>query len=208
MTTLKFKCVFTEDDFKEIVRINSLKNWPIFGAFALTMLFAAILVYSENITFGSHTLAFIFAFSCWLLALALAFVIQPAIVGRRIRKNALTFDPLEYEVNDEKIVLKNQSAEKEYSWSIFHKVIETKRLFLLININKDEGKAVPKRVFASIEAEEAFRSILVSKPLIMQNISLDIKKNTRFVIVLISILGLYVLIFGVAVLYPIYNTFR
>ena len=92
------------------------------------------------------------------------FVINPRIMANKIEKDERLNSPVHYEVTDEQVLIKTKFVETKFDWGSFQRVIETKELFLLIHsVNKNMLQIIPRRAFASVVDEQAFRNLLELK---------------------------------------------
>jgi len=140
-------------------------------------------------------------------AFTFALVVNPILTGNKVEKNERLSSPVNYEINDEQILIKNKFIESKLDWDSFQRAIESKDHFLLVlAVNKNMFEIIPKRAFASSDDEQTFKKLLIAKNLKVENSPLDIKKNPLIVVTLIVVLSL--LVCSTALIYVVYRAAR
>ena len=96
--------------------------------------------------------------------------------------------PVQGQADEEQISFKTQFLETKLDWGSYHKVLESKDQFLLIHsANKNMFQIIPKRAFASVDDERAFRDLLKVKIPEKQRGSFEVKNSTVIIIIFISL---------------------
>ena len=162
---ISFRFAPTKDDYIKSLRVFYLNSWPTWAVLIVLVLSKIICIGSAFVRgdlgfdFGGIFPIVLFVFLVFYLAFA--FVINPMIVASKVEKDERLSSPVQYEVNDEQIMFKNQFTETKLDWGSFQKVIESKELFLLVHLtNKNMFQIIPKRAFASTNDEQAFKNLL------------------------------------------------
>jgi YcxB-like protein len=81
----------------------------------------------------------------------------PLLTGRRFRKNERMHSETFWELNDDRVIIKNKFVETKTDWGSFKAVIEIKNHYLFM---ATAFIFLPKRVFESPEQETAFRNLV------------------------------------------------
>ena len=182
---LSFGFTPTRSDYLKAYWAYYLSNWQIWSVLILLVVPQGICIFSAilNGNYGSSS-GWVFPFFLFLfLALFIVFtlVINPLRLANRVKKDPRLSSPVQYEVSEEQIIIKNQFSETKTDWGTFQRFVESKDVFLLIyTVNKNMFQLVPKRAFASSEEVDAFRKLLVAKNLKGKTNPFDIKKNPAF----------------------------
>jgi hypothetical protein len=192
---LSFGFTPTKSDYIKSFRAYYLSNWQIWAFLVLITIPFGICAFSTLLSGKvrdgfSFTLSFIIPLIAFMLLgsfLLSTLVINPLKIANKVDKDERLHSPIQYAVNAEQILFKNQFTETKTDWGSFQKFIENKDVFLLIySVNKGMFQIIPKRAFASIDDEQAFRNLLISKNLKSKSSPLDIKKNPVLAIGIIA----------------------
>jgi hypothetical protein len=202
----------TKNDYIISVRAFFWSNLQIFGLLAFLFLFfdfqiCLALLNGTTIIFDYGSIFFLVILLALSLSFLIGLVVNPLITEKVVDKNKLYYMSIQYEFDNEKILLKNETAEVEMPWSRFQKCIETQDLFLLVYSNKKAFDIIPKRILVSVENESFFRKLLADKHLTRHNTILRFSDNSKFILSIIWIFGIYLFSFIILVIYPYYNTY-
>lgn len=188
---ISFRFAPTKDDYIKSFRIFYLNSWPSWAVLIGLVLSQIICIGSAFVRgdlgfdFGGILPIVLFVFLVFYLAFAL--VINPMTVTSKVEKDERLSSPVQYEVNDEQIMFKNQFSETKLDWGSFQKVIESKELFLLVHAtNKNMFQIIPKRAFASADDEQAFKNLLNLKIPKKPKSFLDIKSPAAIAAIVIT----------------------
>ena len=199
-----FSFIPTKDDYIKAFRTFYLSNWPIWAVLIVFVLSQIICIGSAFLRgdlgseFGGVFPIVLFIFLAIYLAYAL--VINPMTIASKVEKDERLSSPVQYEVNGEQIMFKNQFAETKMDWGSFQKVIESKELFLLVySTNKNMFQIIPKRAFAATDGEQAFRNLLNNK--IPKNPKNNFNiKSPAFIVTIVITFGFCLLLCAIAVI--------
>ncbi|MEN6520354.1 MAG: YcxB family protein [Armatimonadota bacterium] len=157
--TLKFR--YTEQDYIAAMRLWYIRvkklRVKLDGIIALILaVFGAIAWY----TFGYSIEFLIIIVGCvFLLLIFMAMVVIPRITFRSQPKFR---DEYQLRFTEDGIDFKTQSIDSKLEWSLYSKLVEDDKSYLLI-YGKSMFSAIPKRVFANQTEKEAFRELLKRK---------------------------------------------
>jgi hypothetical protein len=207
---LSFGFTPTKSDYIKSFRAYYLSNWLTWTILILVTIAVGIVAFSTLVSGGlrdgyTFALSFMLPFIVFILLgsiLLSALVISPLKIANRVEKDERLRSPIQYEVNTEQILFKNQFTETKTDWGSFQKYIETKDVFLLIySAHKGMFQLIPKRAFASSDDEQTFKQLLISKNLKNNNGHLNIKKKPLLIIVIIALLCCFLYICVASFLY-------
>ncbi len=83
--------------------------------------------------------------------------------NRNYDTTATVHEPIMYTFSEKGIHVKGKSFESDLNWDVFHKVKETKNIFLFYQ-NNMAANLVPKTSFTSKDQLNALRQLVVSQP--------------------------------------------
>ncbi len=148
---------------------------PILWISFVTILYVRGLLVTGAQYSSTMTLPTVFAV-IFLLAVVYIMFIHPILSSLRIDREERLRSPVQYQVTDEGITIKNSFVESKVDWGSFRKVIETRNYFLLVHtVNKNAFQILPKRAFANLTEENAFRNYLQEKIKSHQKVGLSLK---------------------------------
>ena len=191
---LSFGFTPTKNDYLKAFWVFYSSNWSIWAVLFLAVVPQGICVFTALLRgefgFGFEFILPLVIFLGLGFILFFAFVISPLRVANKVEKDERLNSPVQYEVNDQGLLFRNQFTETKTDWGSYQKFIETKDMFLLIySINKNMFQIIPKRAFTSSDDELLFKRLLVSKNLEIKKNLFDIKINPPLVIGAIAFIG-------------------
>jgi hypothetical protein len=208
---LFFKFTPTKDDYIKAFRTFYLSSWPVWGVLIVFLLsqiiFFGLAFIRGDLGFDLGGILPIVLIVFIASYLAFTLVINPMTAASKLEKNERLSSPVQYEVNDEQIMFKNQFAETKLDWGSFQKVIESKDIFLLVyTTNKNMFQIIPKRAFASTDDEQAFKNLLNTK--IPQNKKINFNiKNPAVIVTVVITTGFCLFFCAIAALSFVYKAF-
>jgi hypothetical protein len=126
----------------------------------------------------------------FLLVVVYLMFFHPIVSSLRIDRNERLRSPVQFQVTEESITIKDSFVESKVDWGSFRKVIETRNYFLLVlTVNKNAFQILPKRAFSSAPDENTFRELLHAKIPTHQKIGLSVKEPF-FIVSLIGVASL------------------
>ena len=206
MNTISFHFTPNKDDYIKAFRAYYFDNpyiWPVIAFLAILLPCAVVSMFMGDTVEGAYfkwlpISAFVFI-AVWLL---LTLVIFPNNVGTNVEKNERLSSPVEYEVNDDQILIKTHFAESKMDWGTFARVIESKEHFLLVqSASKNMFHIIPKRAFSSPEDEKAFRDLLASKIPQAGKSLFNFTKNRRTILIGALIFIVFLLVIFACLVY-------
>lgn len=163
----------TQDDYIRSYRTFYLVNWLVWVSIVLTLLFLALVSFifaiQENARLDDALINADGLLALGLLIGAAVFVFSrfvgnPLKAWHQVEANERLRCPVEYEVNEEQILIRTKFTETKTDWGTFTTFIETPDLLLLIYAtNKNMFQIIPKRAFVSVSDIEVFKQLLLKK---------------------------------------------
>jgi hypothetical protein len=170
---ITFSFTPTKDDYIKSFRTFYRANWQTWIRIPLILTLIALLSFVATM-FGKGSLDDKLTNPGGLLAFGLLigigiflytiFMGNPLKVWKQVEANERLHCHVEYEVNDEQILIRTKFAETKMDWGTFTAFIETPDVFLLIySTNKNMFQIIPQRAFVSVNDIEAFKQLLFQK---------------------------------------------
>ncbi|MBA2734954.1 MAG: YcxB family protein [Acidobacteria bacterium] len=154
--SLRFK--YTEEEYVSATRFYLLRVSDFLFQLIISSLlivagvFSVLLLDLESVT----TFILIFVGVIWLLVWLLALFVMPR---QRFRSDPKFRDEYSLQFSDDGIQFKTSQIDALIQWSLYTKVLENDRFYLLI-YGKNMISVIPKRAFTSADQEAAFDALL------------------------------------------------